>query len=461
LLYRGELTPDDAVSDLVVLLMREGADFHTAVEASMPTAEVSDERQLLSVLQMGISVFQPPLLDNKALRIYGRPDGIEPSAGQLVPIEIKSHQEVKLLDELELAFYWLLLEPYRTSRLDPPRGVLLLRQEGEPVRVEVELTPRRFGQVERYVEAVRRARKWPVTPRVCGCHVCRGARRQEVLASAAAEKDCSMLFGVGWAYGDVLKEIGINSYDELVTSDATSVALAFKVRGYLAVGRSTVRRWQIHAQSYRSGAAIYFGDEFPIGKEYCALDLEYLNGPWGAQVFLAGVAIVQSETQCRLLWAAQGADEERQLLVKLSDLLHDHADLPVVTWAGLSADLPEMRKAEARHNIPPVLDGLDHCDLYQYAQRSLRLPTPWLGIKELVSYLGMGYDSDVQGGFHAQNLYLEWVDCHEPTRRDEIRKRLEDYNRADLIALIGVAEQLRKIAELGQRADAHAGGVWE
>jgi len=109
------------------------------------------------------------------------------------------HKSVTPYDELELAFYWLLLAPQRT-RQDEPRGIVVLRRDGLPVSVEVKIGTPPIKRVFQLLEEVRAARETRVTPRICGCNVCANVRKQEVRSYAAEHRDvpCS------WASADPL-----------------------------------------------------------------------------------------------------------------------------------------------------------------------------------------------------------------------------------------------------------------
>jgi hypothetical protein len=80
---------------------------------------------LPALLRTEITILGTPLFVNKKLKLRGCPDGIDAASGVLYPIEIKSHRAPTHLDRLELAFYWLLRQPYRTrhapaaGRADP------------------------------------------------------------------------------------------------------------------------------------------------------------------------------------------------------------------------------------------------------------------------------------------------------------------------------------------------------
>src|SRR6266699_2322435 len=94
------------------------------------------------------------------------PDRIDVASGALLPIEVKSHKDIQRIDELELAFYWMLLEPYRTRTDVSPVGRLILRRGGHAELVQVPIRPHRFEEVLRLVEQVRRARRQGVRPRI-------------------------------------------------------------------------------------------------------------------------------------------------------------------------------------------------------------------------------------------------------------------------------------------------------
>lgn len=103
--------------------------------------------------------------------------------------------------------YWLLLEPHRTRKA-APAGMLILRQDGKPVRVEVPVTDALLGEVQRLIRDVRVARKKGVLPRVCGCQVCSRLRCDEVTASVTERKDVTMIWGVGRVFGAALEAAG-------------------------------------------------------------------------------------------------------------------------------------------------------------------------------------------------------------------------------------------------------------
>src|SRR5262245_3732465 len=117
----------------------------------------------------------------------------------MIPVEVKSHKNIQRSDELELAFYWLLLDPHRTRTLSP-RGCLLLRRNGGEEQVEVEIRPNRLEQVRGLLQEIRDARRIGVQPRICACTVCSGILRDEIDRATLEKKDLTRIWGIGRAY---------------------------------------------------------------------------------------------------------------------------------------------------------------------------------------------------------------------------------------------------------------------
>jgi hypothetical protein len=84
---------------------------------------------------------------------------------QYVMLELIRNARMIWSGILDVAFYWLLLEPHRT-RPAPPAGVLILRRDGKPTRVDTPLTSKLLDEARQIVSEIRTARKKGVTPRV-------------------------------------------------------------------------------------------------------------------------------------------------------------------------------------------------------------------------------------------------------------------------------------------------------
>lgn len=444
LLDKGEIAFEDTIDEFTFQLLDEGAEFQRLVEAEAIRIQVTPE-EVRSLLSEEITLFGLPPFENKALKLYGQPDGLEAAGGALLPIEIKSHRDVQRTDELELAFYWLLLEPYRRVAVSEPRGYLILRRDGVAERVEVPIRPHRFEEVRRFVQEVRDARRRGVRPRMCGCIVCSQLRREEVLRVTWRRRDLSLIFGIGRVYAPALEALGVPDWDALLECDPPTIVTGLREQGYF-VSAAEVGRWKRHAESLSTKAVVYFGDRPCLPDEsFIALDLEYdISG----FIWLVGACVVDGERrEYHALWANGKRDEARNLR-ELSALLAGNQALPIVTWAGEGADVPRIRETAGRLGLSELTDAIQsrHRDLYQYATKSLRLPIPSLSLKDVAEYYGIPKISNVGSGLEAEMMYRRYRRTPDEDSRAALREQLIDYNRDDLESLIGVVDRMRELS---------------
>lgn len=445
LLDRGLITRDDMVDEFQVRLLNEGLRFQRAVEAKAVRIDAAPE-EIPSLLRQEIALLDPPAFENKRLKIHGRPDGIEAARGALIPIEIKSHKDVQPTDELELAFYWLLLDPYRTRQVIQPRGVLLLKREGEPERVEVPIREHRFEQVRRLLEEIRDARSRGVRPRICGCNVCSRVRRDEVHRAARKNRDLTLIWDIARERACHLERIGLRSWEHLLACDPDDVVARLRDRKQF-VSSAQVERWQHHARAWKTQAPVFFGDERSVDGHFIALDLEYLQGPDGL-VWLIGGCVVDGEARGRFAFWSDSAREEKLALQRLDAILRKHPYAPVVTWNGNGADLPNLRHAAKRTRVTAALAAVTerHLDVFQYATRNFRLPIPRLGLKEVAEYFGIPRLSAIRNGLEAEWRYYEYLSTRDRARRGALRGELLDYNSDDVGALVASVEKIRELS---------------
>ena len=125
--------------------------------------------------------------------------------------------------------------------------------------------------------------------------------------------------------------------------------------------------------------------------------------------------------------------------------------LPVVTWSGNSADIPQLQSAVQRLKLGKALNMIEsrHLDLFQHARSALRFPIPGLGLGDLASYFAIPRVSRIGDGLQAQSMFLEYRSCQDDDRRDALKSDLVEYNLDDLEALVGVAEWIASQTEKG------------
>jgi predicted RecB family nuclease len=252
-----------------------------------------------------------------------------------------------------------------------------------------------------------------------------------------SQKDLTRIWGLGRRFAVGLRKIGIVDYEALMKCDPAEVVTALRQQN-LNVSLDKLELWRRHAESYCTGQAIFFGPPPPVKDSFIALDLEY--EPFNSHIWLIGLMIVTASTRKYVgLWT----DEERQepnCLRHLVEILNTYPNLPVLTWSGVSADIPQLKSAAGRVGRPDVLVALHrrHVDLFQYARTSMRAPVPELSLGQLANYFGVPKSSSLKNGLEAQMQYEYYHDLQDVRRKAAVKADLIAYNRDDLEALVGI-----------------------
>ncbi len=435
LLDRGEIAFADTVDDFQRRLLDEGREFQELVEsrAVRVHAETAELPQLIREDALLLS----SEFRNDELKILGQPDGVDTAGGELLPIEIKSHRHVQRTDELELAFYWLLLEPDRSAPVETPRGFLILRRDGKPEKIEIKILPQRLEEVRRLLDQVRETRRHGARPRICGCLVCNQLRRDEVLQLAWSRKDLTLIVGIGRRYALALEDFGVPDYEALLSHERAAIVGGLRERGCF-VSAAIVEQWQHHARSWMTQCPVYFGDSLRFDTEsYIVLDIEYDQD---GLIWLIGTCLVTGDGREYAAYWSDDRTQERQNLRQLADDLREHPDIPIVTWSGEAADVPRIRHKASEFGLQGIVDEIEqrHRDLFRYAMRGVRLPTTSLSLKDVADYYAVPKVSAIRDGTEADSLYRQYQVERNAKRRGTFREQLIDYNRDDLDALIEV-----------------------
>ena len=429
LVYSKQISRDEMFSPFTKTLLQEGIEFEENIRKSaveVPEIDPNDYETL------NITILNSTLFENRDLKLRGIPDGIETAEGALIPIEIKSHAGIGPLDKLELAFYWLLLEPFRSRRDVEPQGILYLREDDKlEILEEIKLTDDIFDQVRDLLKNIRKSQRTGVTPRICSCFVC--SNRKDVIQVAARRKDLTMIQGISQKYAKVLEDQGIKSWGKLLSANSDELLGKIKKDGAIGITSSKIEDWKLHAKSFKTGKIVKKPEfsplSFPDG--YIALDLEY--NPY---VWLYGATYVKDQIRVPLfLWNDDPKGEKRNLK-KLIEFINCYPKAPLITWNGNSADIPQIRKALELHRLTELMDinSRLHIDLYLWVSKNIRLPIPRFTVKAVGEYFG--YPRVTQGvdGMLASLLYQEYLD----TGNDVIKENLIDYNKDDVNSLIHI-----------------------
>lgn len=431
---------------------KQAASDHALLGKVEKLALPAAEKELAELFTEDIKLVGIPTLENRERQIFGAPDGVDTAGGALAPIAIRAHKHVRRGDKLELAFQWMLLEPYRTREPQERRGILVLRRNHAPVPIEIELSDSYFEQVEALLEKIRSARETGVKARLCGCNVCSGPLQDRVSQQTHDGKDLTLLFEVGRGRASAFESVGIHDYKDIYLCDPQKTSEALREMG-THISPVQLEQMQFHARSYEEGRAILFGPPPKVSDSFIAVDLEYNS--FRPHLWLIGIYLVDGDRfEFVPLWA-DSRRAERRNMEYVGEVLHEDLDRPVLTWAGSSADLPELKKTAARLGLDDVLPRIDerHIDLFAYARKILRLPIPELGLGEVAEFFGVPKTSQVGGGLEAQMLYDSYRSSRNPLEKSGIKYELISYNRDDLEALV---ETLRVVQTLPVEGD-HSG----
>jgi len=440
-LSQGMVAPEDLLDDMAIKLIDDGVRFERdVVQDAVPSPVGLD---LAALFAGDARLVGLPILENPALRLRGTPDGIVANAGALLPIEIKSHRDLRRSDELELTFYWLLLDVHRTRQTEP-RGFVILRRDGVPHEVEVPITEQLLSEARTLIAEVRVCRTVGAKPRVCSCTACRGPLREAIEQSTCHGRDLTRIWGVGRKFAAVLEAHGVADYAALIEREPAVLAAAVRGPGR-SISAAMIVRWQEHARSYLNGAPVVFAPPLALD-EFIAVDLEY--NPISGHVWLAGLHVVLGDRrEEHALWA-DTPSEEAEMLRAIARITNQHAGLPIVTWGGGAADIPVLRNAAVRlgqsHLVANVLDR--HVDAFRHAATSWRAPIPSLSITPLASYFAVVKTSKIRDGLEAQFIYDRYRTATNTTERATLRERLVAYNRDDVLATIGILQAIRMLA---------------
>lgn len=432
-------------------LLDAGTEFDRTVRAAAQAKLEPTKRpeRMADLFTTDRFVFSEELFINSALRFRGVPDGINMAHGRLEPLEIKNRTFQGRHDLLELAFYWLLLQPHRTVTDSDPAGWLLLAdqwdQPAEPVRVP--FPDEVLAAVHDVAAHARAAITGELNLRWCTCPTC--VQHPEIhTPRVRASAPIGTVNGVGPVRATELTAAGIGNVGQLVQRTPNQVYNALVDDVDRVPSKATIVGWQAHAKVFIAGQATMNAEPHAVvPRDYIALDLEYQNDS-PAHVWMLCAQAVGSHDPHRLTVVAD-LDHQDRLIAELAAFLGLHPHLPVLTWGGSSADLPMLKKILELYPTPDSVRAHDvlgelrsrHCDLYAWTNDNAVLPIEKRSVKTVAQHFGIANAADSMNGLAAVSLWSRY-------RREQDRSildRLIAYNRSDVALLIGVADHLRKL----------------
>lgn len=427
---------------LLQLLLEKGLEFESGVIRDVKPQEVQSKEAIEPLAKKALIIRSPRIFRNHELGIQGIPDLVNTDNGKFIPIEIKSHKEVTNTDELELAFYWLLLEPLRKKRVKP-KGYIILNT-GEPVPVN--LTEEHLWKVQFDLDDLREVLKAGAEPILSyECKQCNLSKdcREKVVASGGL----SAIYNISYARERQFKDIGIDSISKLMRTDEEKVNSKLISRFGNTPGIDEIFRMKCHAFSISSGKPFFFGDKQEahtiLSSSLLVVDLEY--DPEHL-IWLVGVAIRKDNrtTYQQFFAEKSNKDEERRILQSLISLTAKNSSHLFVTYSGISADIPQLRTAWLRQSLPNrELSRLveRHVDVCHFLQRNFRFPMKSLSLDDMEKYLGVQRHSGISSGLEALALYKRYL----RTKDNALKQQLLDYNREDIDSTLTIVDKIPQL----------------
>lgn len=259
----------------------------------------------------------------------------------------------------------------------------------------------------------------------------------------ADTKDLLSLYGIGKKRAGLLKMLGIRKCADLLDCDLQE--LGWELSQYDShVTMAMLEGLRFHAQSYRENRPLLFGELPEIGASYLVIDLEY---DAFELIWLIGLLLVEGEERHHVYLWADDPESERRNLESLAEILRSWSPRPVVTWAGTSADLPQLRHGVRRHGLAKQFEETfaGHVDLYTACEEALRLPLPSLGLDAVSAFFGFKTNSTIRNGLEAMHLYSVYRKTDDPKTKSLLHSELLTYNRDDLEAVVVTEKALRSL----------------
>lgn len=423
-------------------ILVKGLEFESDVVQNVKPIEIQTKESIEPLRKQSLLIQVPKIFRNHDLGIQGIPDLIDTNNGGFLPIEIKDHKEVAYTDELELAFYWLLLSPLRKKRVKP-RGYIVLNTNEV---AEVEITKDNLLEVELILDELRELVKKGAKPSLSReCKLCKIAKdcREEVAQSGGL----TLIYSISYRREQQFQAIGVHNVSELMRVDEDRLNSKLMLRFGNTPGVEEIFRMKCHAFSLSSGKPVFFGDEKLFNRllhsPLLVLDLEYDPVSF---VWLIGLCIKKGNRKTYKQFFAEKAhrSEEKRLLESLLEVKQGFPECLLVTYGGIWADIPQMENACIRQNFADdfiVKITETHLDLYQLLQNSFRFPMASMGLDDIEEYLDIEKNCRISNGFEALAEYNRFL----RTRDNELRQELLDYNKSDIVSTLSIINKIPRL----------------
>jgi predicted RecB family nuclease len=242
-------------------------------------------------------------------------------------------------------------------------------------------------------------------------------------------EDLTLLPGVGAKKADKWRSRGITSLKKIVEAGAQGCeerlqnshcyyhALAYRAK-------QPIFRPGESAEILRRKRLVYFDVE-----DTSVLESTIVTRP---HTYMLGVATLDGDT---VIWTSHGETDEARMWEKFLDWLGPPEDVALYCWTMYESK--KIGQAASRHS--QLADRLmaaneSLIDLKEEIKHRPYFPVSSYSIKEVAPVCGFDWSQEDVDGQTAQLMYIDWL----KTGDDSIIRRVEQYNREDVLAMVAV-----------------------
>jgi predicted RecB family nuclease len=383
------------MSPFALELMKRGREHEQSVKNMFSWKKVKFDIRDEKCIMRDVIVADLTVLNEK-LGIMGTIDFLKTANGELIPIEIKNHIQENETDPYEIAFYWILLEPYRKKGKEP-KGYYILRESLTEKRgVSEFLTPSsvdstHIEDVLKFIEEMKNLKEYEPM-RSSNCRDC--ALFEKVCFDVMKKKDCVSLLTTGEQVIQGMKDanLDIQKIAKMRPDELKSI------RG---IGDKKSRVFVNKAKAFVENKPIFFGTEgLPKSNNYIFVDTEFyqLNSPFFEQgcskVFVISFGIYDGKNIDRHVLYENGWKFDCNIK-KFVSALKKYPNAPVITWSGMDLHI---LKGEIETWVDKVGESIQsktyddlerrHFDLLKFVEGNIAFPLVSNSLKDVSEYLG-------------------------------------------------------------------------
>lgn len=433
-------------SETIRAIIEKGIKFENTIVSEGQFQEVQLEKELDRFVHQDLVLHTPMLFRNHELGIQGIPDLINAGKGKLYPVEIKMHKNITESDELELAFYWKLLEPYRKGN-PKAKGYLIL---GTGEMVEVNISKDHLFEICWLADEVRNIKTNGTEPTLSPeCKLC--TLIEDCKRNVSQRGGLSLIHGIAYIRECQLKSMGITNITDLMKVDSAELHKKWYATFGNTPGISEIGKMQLHALSLVERKPVFFGESESfrcLNHPLIIVDLEYAPESY---IWLVGLCIVDKQRKKVEQYFAERftSAEEKRIIEELLAILKSNPKHVVITY-GASADMPQLEKAWRRHGFS-ANEWSDlkkrHVDLHTFVLHNFRFPLSSYSLKDVEGFLGFQRKKERIYGLIALDMYTRYLREKKEPQKLAIKQELLEYNREDLEATAFVAKQLKPLLD--------------